>query len=156
MPILCNWRAITQIRVIELGRREQAPTIFSDSQCRGYGFSRVVGYPDAQEGSGKNCLYDWEVVRIESYNCVAPVQHRYDRINHDCVIQTTHGTPGLYATLQECQSSAGGCNSPNICCPPPNVCVGADYCPPGTKCLPLTEWNEIQSLAAKNKQVHCG
>jgi hypothetical protein len=35
------------------------------------------------------------------------------------------------------------------------VCVAPDYCPPGKKCIPVTEWNEIESLAAKNVQVHC-
>lgn len=42
----------------------------------------------------------------------------YDCINGQCVVQTTYGTPGMYASLAQCQSScgqSGGCPSGEVC-----------------------------------------
>ena len=149
--VLCYWRAITQIRTIELGRRVEAPTIFSDSQCTSYGYNRVVGYAGSQEGAGKNCLLDWEVVRIEFYNCDGDMPTaRYDFINGNCTPNNHYNTPGKYLSLDDCQASIvdGECKSPNICVPP-------GYCPPGMVCLPSSEFSEISGLASSLENSVC-
>jgi hypothetical protein len=147
---ICYWRAITQIRTIELGRREEAPTIFSDSQCTGYGYSRVVGYPGSQEGAGKNCLLDWESVRIESYNCDEPSPPaRYDLINGNCTLNTLYNTPGKYESLSDCQASV------DSICKSPNICVPEDNCPPGMVCLSSSEFSAISGLASSLENEIC-
>jgi hypothetical protein len=149
--VLCNWRAISSIRIIELGRREEAPTIFSDSQCTSYGYTRVVGYPGSQEGAGKNCLHNWETVRIEAYNCDGPSPTaRYDFINGNCTLNTLYNTPGKYSLLSDCEASIvdNSCKSPNICVPP-------DYCPPGMVCLPSSEFSQISALSSSLENENC-
>jgi hypothetical protein len=102
-----------------------------------------------------------EVLPLSDCPGCEPVVDKYDCINGTCELSSKYKTPGIYSDLSSCQSACTGgsgsnsCSAPNVCCPPPNVCVGTDYCPPNTKCLPMNEWNQIESLAAKNVQVHC-
>lgn len=157
-------------RYISLPRSNNQPYVAASSQCAAYGptWSHIItsGGPF---NAGQCLMTDEIVTSVRALNCnepgevdgEIPILEPHDNINGTCISARAYKTPGIHPSASACNASKGGsgsnpCSAPNVCCPPPNVCVGADYCPPGTKCLPLTEWNEIQSLAAKNKQVHCG
>ena len=148
----CKWRAYTKNgRIIELGRRTETPTVFSDSFCSGLGYSRAVGFPGSPEGAGKNCITnDDQLIRFESYDCL---NGKYDCINGTCVDSATYATAGIYASLSDCQAKCGAVTNT---CPSPNVCVDPDsYCPPGKVCVPIAEYSQIESLANQLKNKSC-
>ncbi len=69
----------------------------------------------------------------------------YDCLNGTCIPTSKYNTPGLYASLAECQ---GACEAPKS--------PSDGYCPPGKICVPADEWSEIESLSVLVKQKLCG
>lgn len=62
-----------------------------------------------------------------------PIQ--YDCVNGACLPKTTFNTPGIYATLSECEINCGtGCSG---------------------KCLSNEDWAQIEGLAAQLKNKNC-
>lgn len=77
-------------------------------------------------------------------NCV---EEPYDCLNGICVKKDVYNTPGIFASLADCQAI---CTS-NGCLPPdPN------YCPPGKVCIKDVEWSQIEQLTNQNRAKHCG
>ena len=74
----------------------------------------------------------------------------YDRVNNACVLSTRYNTPGVYASLEQCESASGPTN-----CQAPKICVPSDYCPPGMVCLPFGEFSQIEGLAATLNNSAC-
>lgn len=60
---------------------------------------------------------------------------KYDCLNGVCVTQETYDSPGLYASVAECEQACGPeCNG---------------------KCLSNEEWDKITSLANRLKSKNC-
>jgi hypothetical protein len=89
----------------------------------------------------------------ECPNCFPSVE-KYDCLNGVCIQQTAYNSPGLFATLAECETACGSASNNN--CKPPNICVPPDYCPPGMVCLPDEEFSRIESLGVALKNSACG
>jgi hypothetical protein len=71
----------------------------------------------------------------------------YDCVNGQCITKSTYNTPGIFATLVECQAvcTSNGCSAP-----------AANYCPEGKVCIDSSEWSQIEELASQNRAKHCG
>lgn len=77
----------------------------------------------------------------------------WDCINGNCVKNSQYNTPGIYQSLEECQSSCGN-SSPT--CAPPNVCIDPNnYCPPGKVCISQSEWSQIEGLSNQLRNNNC-
>ena len=61
----------------------------------------------------------------------------HDCINGACIMASTHGTPGMYGTLEECETACGttGCSG---------------------KCISNSDWAQIQGLSNQLKNRNCG
>jgi hypothetical protein len=60
----------------------------------------------------------------------------HDCINGACLLASQYGTPGLYASLAECEVACGtGCSG---------------------KCISNAEWSQIESLSNQLKNKNCG
>lgn len=70
-----------------------------------------------------------------------------DCLNGSCVPATQYNTPGVFASLAECQAI---CTS-NGCQPP-----GPNYCPPGKVCLEGSDWAQIEQLSSQLRSKDCG
>lgn len=69
---------------------------------------------------------------------------KYDCVNGSCVLATQHDTPGIYSSLEDCQSTCQtACALGQICVDP------VTFCGPGKVCLERIEYNEIQSLLTR-------
>lgn len=67
------------------------------------------------------------------YECDDDTKH--DCINGACVLSEKYNTPGFYRNLSECETACGkGCSG---------------------KCLSNKDWQTIESLASKLKQINC-
>lgn len=85
--------------------------------------------------------------------CEDPLPKTYDCINGSCIESTQYKTPGLYKSLEECQSK---CGTMAAGCPPGEECLDPkNYCPPGHVCLTSSEFSEISSLASQIKGEIC-
>ncbi|MBD2204942.1 hypothetical protein H6G33_04215 [Calothrix sp. FACHB-1219] len=66
-------------------------------------------------------------------NCVS--SQSYDCINGACIVSTQYDTPGIYASLAECETACGtGCSG---------------------KCISNSEWATIEGLSNQLKQRNC-
>lgn len=64
-----------------------------------------------------------------------PIEKKHDCLNGACVESKEYKTPGLYQSLEECETACGtGCSG---------------------KCLSNKEWNQIQDLARNLKNKNC-
>jgi hypothetical protein len=84
--------------------------------------------------------------------CVSP-DKKYDCLNGKCFEHTVYNSPGLFATLVDCEAACGS-NSEDKC-QAPNICVSPDYCPPGMVCLTLGELSTIDGLSSELKLKNC-
>ena len=92
---------------------------------------------------------------ISSGDCslCSPVNTRYDCLNGKCLEYRVYNTPGLFATLVDCEAACGSTGDNN--CQAPNICVPPDYCPPGMVCLPTAEFSQIDGLATALNNSAC-
>lgn len=68
-------------------------------------------------------------------SCTTSASEQYDCVNANCVKSTKYNTPGIYASIEECETACGlGCSG---------------------QCVPKSEWNKIQSLANQLKNKNC-
>jgi len=74
----------------------------------------------------------------------------HDIVNGMCVVSTRYNTPGVYASLAQCESARE-----SIKCQAPNICVPPDYCPPGMVCLPVGEFSTIEGQAIALENSAC-
>lgn len=81
-----------------------------------------------------------------------PANVRYDCINNNCAPNSEYKTPGIYATLEECQQHCGGSQN----CPTGLECLDpSNYCPPGKACIPNNKWLQIENLSNQLKNKNC-
>lgn len=75
-----------------------------------------------------------------------PPQQKYDCINGVCTPKSTYSTPGIYASLTDCQAvcANGGACAEGKQCLDPNT-----YCPPGKVCIDQGEFSEAEALISK-------
>lgn len=94
-------------------------------------------------------------VFISSGNCSGcrSINKRYDCVNGKCFEQTVYNSPGLFASLIDCEAACG--TASNNICKPPNICVSPDYCPPGMVCLPTEKYSLIEGLAIAVEKSAC-
>lgn len=73
---------------------------------------------------------------ILSTTCIPPgTETQYDCINGACIPKSTYNSPGLYASLSDCQVACGtGCSG---------------------KCLSNSDWAQIEGLANQLKSRNC-
>lgn len=84
---------------------------------------------------GENCIGLWRVPK-GSQPDIDEEQEAYDCINGACLKSKDYGTPGLYKSLEECETVCGE-----------KKCSG--------KCISNKEWNQIKDLAGKLKNKNC-
>ncbi|MBE9213713.1 hypothetical protein IQ247_13735 [Plectonema cf. radiosum LEGE 06105] len=87
-------------------------------------------------GDGWNgfVLLDFKVNQLSPCEIDETTQ-KYDCINGACIKAEVYNTPGIYNGLDECEVACGeGCSG---------------------KCLSKNEWQKIQDLANKLKQINC-
>ncbi|MFN6565451.1 MAG: hypothetical protein RMY28_037400 [Nostoc sp. ChiSLP01] len=64
-----------------------------------------------------------------------PDEEKYDCINAVCINANQYSTPGIYQSLSECEAACGtGCSG---------------------KCIPNSEWAQIEGLANQLKSKNC-
>jgi hypothetical protein len=114
---------------------EKSHTNFSIIQtgigaCGGYSFqvldntTNTIIYTSTSPAQNVALYFDGE-----------PPAPSYDCINGACLPQGTYDTPGLYESLEECQTACGtGCSG---------------------KCISNSDWTQIEGLANKLKQKNC-
>ena len=76
----------------------------------------------------------------------------YDCLNGNCVQSTKYATPGIYASLSDCQAvcaNGGACASGKQCVDP------TTFCPPGQICIDQDEYSNLQGLIAKINSEVC-
>lgn len=141
----------------------------SDSFCKSYGYENGLYFDCSEQiaailapfGPDKKCLcfYNDETIVsnevVDDSLCGSCIQNngKYDCLNGNCVDSGVYGTPGKYATLEECQ---GNCSSNTNSCKPPFKCIDPEnFCPPGKVCVPQDEWGQIVGLVQQNVAKHC-
>ncbi|MEH2070286.1 MAG: hypothetical protein V7K47_19370 [Nostoc sp.] len=78
---------------------------------------------------------DFNVSYDSFSNTCAPPIIAYDCINGACIKKSVYNTPGLYTSLSECETACGtGCSG---------------------KCIPNSEWAQIEGLANQLKLRNC-
>lgn len=76
-----------------------------------------------------------DVSITSAVNSCPPPAVSYDCINGACIPKTTYNTPGIYNSLEDCETSCGtGCSG---------------------KCIPNSEWATIEGLSSQLKQRNC-
>lgn len=118
------------------------------SICNGYSFqvrdntTNTIIYNSTSPAQNVALYFDGNLPPPDAYDC----------INGTCILKGVYGTPGIYESLEECESSCG--NKPM--CSPPFECIDpSNFCPPGKICIPQNEWTQIEGLANKLKQKNC-
>ncbi|MEH1959859.1 MAG: hypothetical protein V7L05_08225 [Nostoc sp.] len=81
-----------------------------------------------------------------------PTTPKYDCINGQCISKNTYSTPGIYATLADCQAvcaNGGACAAGKQCVDP------TTFCPDGKICIEQSEFSSIEALISKINSEVC-
>ena len=98
---ICTWHIITNRREIDITGQGTPQIVAANTRCADYnsGFQllKLSGEVDGY------CAYPDEAIVSSTSICT----QKYDCLNGGCVTKETYSTPGLYASLEACQSICG-------------------------------------------------
>jgi len=99
---------------------------------KGVQMNRIVGYANT---SYENVTWQTVPTLIKRGTSCTPAPINYDCINGACIPKTTYNTPGIYATLSDCEVACGtGCSG---------------------KCISNADWAAIEGRSSQLKSINC-
>lgn len=130
----CTWTVVTNTRTLTLTGNGTPIIASGNARCVGIFGSAIQVIKLSGEPDGF-CSFLSETIVSTSSDCPETL---FDCINGNCIASTTYNTPGIFATLADCQAACGqnpGCDG---------------------ECVSAAEIAALQAAAANARSNCCG